>query len=167
MSAKNLLAAFVLVGVLVASGTARATPDFPPALDQDLMLGTGWVETKVDPPDGCHLCHVNGSQGGTPLTSFGTIMQNNGAVPYEAEATAGAALAAIQSADPRAIADIEKGADPNTDPTALTRDPVPEYGCNSVSPGFPSGEGGLVLLGALALTFRLARRSRAVRFDRR
>lgn len=169
MNAKILLAAIVaatlLATLLGSEGAARATPDFPAAADQDLMLPSGWVESKVDPPDGCHLCHVNES-GGMPLTAFGTLMQDDGAVAYEATSTAGPALKAIESADPRAIADIEKGVDPNTDPTALTADPVPEYGCTTASPRAPSGAAGIVLFAALALAFRLVPRSRAFRFDR-
>ena len=162
MNAKNLLAALVVVGFFARSVDARATPDFPPAVDADLMLPSGWVETKVDSPDGCHLCHVN-QQGGQPLTAFGTLMQDDGAVPYEAASTAASALAAIGTADPKAIADIKNGTDPNLDPTALSGDPVPEYGCGSVAPGAPPGRAGGVALGALALGFGLARRRRTGR----
>ncbi|HXX70325.1 MAG TPA: hypothetical protein VEK07_24305 [Polyangiaceae bacterium] len=169
MNARNLLAAFVLAGVVALARTARATPDFPAAVDQDLVLGSGWVETKVAPPDGCHLCHVNDPPAapGPPMTAFGTLMLNDGATPYMAASTAGPALMAIQASNPRAIADIEKGTDPNTDPTALTNDPVPEYGCTSVSPGPPTGASGILLFGAFVLAFRLPHRSRAARFDRR
>jgi hypothetical protein len=167
-TARAFLAVFAFLGALAVSGIAHATPDFPPFVDQYLMLSDGGtLEAKVDPPDGCHLCHVNGSQGGTPLTAFGTLMQNNGAVPYEAESTAGPALQALESEAPRAVADIEKGIDPNADPNALTNDPVPGYGCSTASRGPPTGAAGIVLFGAFALAFRLARRNRAFRFDRR
>lgn len=167
MIAKNLLAALAFIGTLAAAREARATPDFPGMLDEDLKLSPGWVETKVDPPDGCHLCHVNGSQGGTPLTAFGTLMQNDGAVPYEASSTAEAALAAIQAMSPKAITDIENGTDPNSDPTALGGDPLPAYGCGSVAPGVPTGRADAIVLGAVVCVLQLARRSRPGRSRRR
>lgn len=161
MSAKKILAAIVCLGILAPSSSARATPDFPPTVDQDLMLPAGWVETKVAPPDGCHLCHVNGSQGGEPLTAFGTLMQDDGAVPYEAASTAASALAAVEAANPRAITDIKDGTNPNSDPTALNDDPVPQYGCGSVAPHAPRGRAGAILLAVLGLAVRLVRRPRA------
>jgi hypothetical protein len=119
---------------------ARATPDFPGAVEMALMLPAGSIASMVDPPDGCRLCHVNGSQGGDPLTTFGTLMKANGAVAYQGAATTPGAIAAIQAMAPKLIADLKKGTDPNSDMSVMSTDPVPEYGCGSIVAG--GGRGG-------------------------
>ena len=83
------------------------------------MLPSDWIASKVDPPDGCHLCHVNESltnevPGGTPLTDFGSLMQANGAMPYTASATAAPALTAIEATEPQLITDLKNGTTPTS-----------------------------------------------------
>jgi MYXO-CTERM domain-containing protein len=128
---KTALTVAAVLTALALCADAHATPDFPGAVEMALMLPAGTIASKVDPPDGCHLCHVNGSQGGDPLTAFGTLMKANGAVAFQAGATAATALSAIQSMDPQTIADLKMGVDPNSDMSVTSTDPVPEYGCAS------------------------------------
>jgi MYXO-CTERM domain-containing protein len=146
--------------VLAAARQARATADFPSKVDQHLMLPAGKI-ASIFPPDGCHLCHVN-EIGGDPLTTFGILMKSNGAVKNE-DATVGPALDAIQMQDPQLIADLTMGKDPNLDmmqPT-LSTDPVPGYGCLSVTPHGPARLAGPLLLAGLGLS--VARRRRRAR----
>jgi hypothetical protein len=159
---KTFVAIAALLVGLSASRIARATPDFPAAVEQALMIPAGTIASKVDPPDGCHLCHVNGSAGGDPLTSFGNLMKANGAVEYEASGTAGPAIAVIEAMDPRFIADIKNGMDPNRDPNAASTntDPAPQYGCGSIAPGMPRAPAGGAIVGVLALASRRGRRRR-------
>jgi hypothetical protein len=158
-----MLVAIVFLGAFVPSATATATPDFPGAVSTYLMLPSDWIASKVDPPDGCHLCHVNGSAGGEPLTDFGSLMQANGAMPYAANATAGPALAAIDEAEPQLITDLKNGTDPNLDQNAFdaNNDAVYQHGCGSIAPGSPSAPGSAVILTGLGWALIAQRRMRS------
>jgi hypothetical protein len=119
------------------------------------------VET-IFPPDGCHLCHVKGSTGGTPNTQFGTIMVANGAMVLQTT-TVTAALGRIEMTAPQLIADLRAGNDPNLDMStgAQNLDPVPSYGCGSIARGRPAGSSDwspvLMLVSGLAAVRRLRR----------
>jgi hypothetical protein len=80
-------------------------------------------------------------------------MKHNGAVAEET-ATLGPALAAIEASDPLAISDIKMGVNPNDDPKWLSgsasTDPVPTYGCGSMSPAPPNGFGNVIVLASIA-----------------
>jgi hypothetical protein len=157
---KALLAATALLGAAAWSPNAGATAGFPAEIDTHLALPAGAIE-NLAPPDGCHLCHVNGSTGGDPLTRFGTLMKSNGAVKYVNSSVDGA-LDALKSSSPRLIDDLKNRINPNDDPDAgagglgANVDPVPQYGCGSISAGTPNAwSGGLV---AAALAASLVRR---------
>jgi hypothetical protein len=146
------------LGLVVAgtalSSRADATPDFPAAVDAALHLtGSNTVEEAVAPRDGCLLCHTTEAGGDQNLDHFGSEMLRNGAVQYEPGTVAGA-LQAIAMSDPLAISDIKMGINPNDDPKwlsgATSTDPVPTYGCGSVSPAPPNGFGGAVVLASIA-----------------
>jgi hypothetical protein len=126
---------------------------FPPVVDTDLHLsGSATIEKAVAPPDGCLLCHLT-EQGGLGTNNrFGLEMLHSGAVAEET-ATIAPALDAIQASDPLAISDIKMGINPNDDPKWLSgstsTDPVPTYGCGSVSPAPPNGFGSGVALASI------------------
>jgi hypothetical protein len=164
-----MLVAIAFLGAFFPSASARATPDFPGAVAGYLMLPSDWIASKVDPPDGCHLCHVNGSAGGEPLTDFGSLMQANGAIAYAASTTAGPALSAIESMEPQLITDLKNGTDPNVDQGAFNanHDAVYQHGCGSIAPGSPSAAGGAVTLTVLGWVLFAHRRMRSVGAGRR
>jgi hypothetical protein len=154
---KTSLAAGVCLCVVAWCSRAMATDGFPNEADTHLGLAKGSI-AKVAPPDGCKLCHVNGSAGGDPLTAFGTLMKANGAVKNQ-NATVGGALDAIAASQPRLIDDLKKGIDPNSDRDAGTdvnARPVPQYGCGSVSGRKPDGGALWLVVGAILV--RVARR---------
>ncbi len=164
-----MLVAIAFFGTFVPSASARATPDFPGAVAAYLMLPSDWIASKVDPPDGCHLCHVNESltnevPGGTPLTDFGSLMQANGAMPYTASATAAPALTAIEATEPQLITDLKNGTDPNLDQGAFnaTNDAVYQHGCGSIAPGSPRAPGGAVVFTVLGWALIAHGRRRSV-----
>jgi hypothetical protein len=150
---------FALVAFLVTialGGPARATPDFPAQVEQCLSLDAGELAAQVDPPCGCHLCHVNGCAGGLPLTDFGTLMQAKGALPLEAAETACPALNSIQVAYPQLIADIKAGIDPNAD----IADSGPRYGCDLIRGAAKQSVGAMFFGACCVLSFARWRRAR-------
>jgi hypothetical protein len=134
---------------------ANATAGFPSEIETHLGLQAGAI-SMIAPPDGCHLCHINGSSGGDPLTAFGTLMKSSGAVKNE-NATVDGALDALQASNPNIIADLKSGMDPNLDQDAGTVNVglTPHYGCGSVSAGRASlPRGGVLLVGMAAVLGR-------------
>jgi hypothetical protein len=163
------LAILAWVGAMAWAPGASATPDFPGAVEQYLRLPSGTLAAKVDPPCGCPLCHVNGCAGGPPLTDFGTLMQANGAVPFQAAQTAAPALAAIEAQEPQLITDLQAGTDPDLDPSLSAAGGV-RYGCALVPGGDSTPPSGVAPLGAvfafLVCRHLGTRRSRSARFRR-
>jgi hypothetical protein len=165
--AKASLSLLALWSALAWGSTAIASPSFPATVDADLDLPPTWVEKTVAPPDGCLLCHNTEAGGLGNTNAFGTEMKRSGAAA-EVTATLKGALAAIAASDPLAIADIKMGENPNKDAKwlegATSVDPVPGYGCGSISPGDPRGSGKVALLGlivAATMGRRMAFRRRA------
>src|SRR5580693_6013892 len=74
-------AASLALLVSLAARTAQATPEFPAAVDKDLML-TKTVETTF-PTLGCRLCHPTESPPASdpPLKPFGQILFGYGTRP--------------------------------------------------------------------------------------
>jgi hypothetical protein len=151
---KKLLAIAICVGTAAVGAKAGATATFPSEIEKHLALPAGAV-AKIAPPDGCHLCHVNGAVGAQPLTAWGTLMKSYGTVKYQ-EATVDGALDAIQASSPNLIVDLKSGIDPNNDRDAGASaylGLVPQYGCGSVSPGAPQGGSAGWLLFAASVAF--------------
>jgi hypothetical protein len=111
-----------IVVALVITGTssARATPDFPHVVVEDL----GLPGITVDPPMGCKLCHPTDG-GGSSLQPFGQLLQQYGAQAND-ENSLRQALSRVEQNDPQLIADIEDGRDPNLDAGDVH---TPQYGC--------------------------------------
>jgi hypothetical protein len=130
---RNVAAALVLI----CPAVARSEPTFPPIVDS-FIDEPGRVEAMFpdsDPP-GCHLCHVNGSTGGLPLTTFGSSLGIQSTVPTTDELMA--ALSALQSSNPRELDDLKMSKNPNDDQAAVADTlPVPDYGCALASERAP------------------------------
>src|SRR5580704_9489465 len=110
LPAAALFRTALLFLVLMWSNPALATPEFPGIVEQVLDLS----KITIDPPQGCTLCHTTDS-GGTALRTFGALVQQYGAQPYQ-DNTLKEALAAVEQNQPQLIADIKAGNDPNDDP---------------------------------------------------
>jgi hypothetical protein len=155
---RNVAAALVLASPAVA----RSEPTFPPIVDS-FIDEPGRVEAMFPAtnPPGCDLCHVNGSTGGLPLTTFGSSLGIQSTVPTTDELMA--ALSALQSSNPRELDDLKMSKNPNDDQAAVADAlPVPDYGCALAPERAPSWSSGqwLVLVGlAIAGGRRRATRS--------
>jgi hypothetical protein len=162
---KASLAVAAFLCAFAVGARAGATAAFPSEIEMHLGLDAGAI-SNVAPPDGCHLCHVNGSAGGDPLTQFGTLMKASGAVKNE-NATVDGALDAIQISNPNLITDLKNGVDPNQDPDAgaVNLGLVPHYGCGSVSAGRATGWSGAWVVALMAAG--LARRTLKTRANHR
>jgi len=119
---RGAIVAVVLALALTGASSARATPDFPQAVVEDL----GLPGITIDPPQGCKLCHPTDS-GGTSLQPFGQLLQQYGVQPYD-ESSLKEALSQVQQNEPQLVTDIEDGRDPNQDPDAANLH-SPRYGC--------------------------------------
>jgi hypothetical protein len=152
-----------LLASLVAS-SAQATPEFPAAVDKDLML-TKTVETTF-PTQGCRLCHPTESPPASnpPLKPFGEILFGYGTRPDDV-ASLQAALTLVQQNEPWLLVDLMSGEDPNLDEHQPSSLPTPDYGCSlgaaPVSGGTPWAAGPFGALLVLAPLVRLARRARS------
>ena len=169
------LAIWILLGAALAARPARATPNFPGALEGDLALAS---------PPACSLCHFGGiTQKGTVNTPFGRAMRAHGLLAYN-ETALRAAL--DQLAQERVDSDgdgtddideLQAGTDPNTPaPGAgggdagtapIMTDPlVPQYGCQAApTPGRGTPSSMAFLCAALAVA-GLGRLRRAESTDR-
>jgi hypothetical protein len=101
---------FVVIGSLGLCAPAVATPNFPPAIQQQLQLGSA---------PGCELCHRGATQAGTVTMPFGAAMRARGLVMYDENALR-IALEAVESqqvdSDSDGLPDIEElktGLNPN------------------------------------------------------
>ena len=143
----------------LAPRDARATPDFPMVVQQELEL----TVITVDPPNGCTLCHTT-DVGGSSLRAFGSLLQQYGAQPYD-EGSLKQALGEAAQNEPQLIADIKAGKDPNDDSSAGSAH-TPEYGC--VAGGREAGRRGTdasaweLLALALGVSVAWRKRRRAV-----
>jgi hypothetical protein len=129
--------------VIALTGTARATPNFPPAIQQHLSLA-------AEPH--CAICHSDGDKGGlgTVTTPFGKNMRQRGLVPFDTNALKNA-LDEMSSRHVNSAGDclddideLKAGRDPNVaDPSCLdggggritpTEGDGPSYGCAVARP---------------------------------
>lgn len=155
---RRLLALSAVVAACAAPAVARATPNFPGAIQSHLG-------GSAPPP--CRVCHVDGITGlGTVNTPFGKNMRARGLVA-EDETTLVAALDAmtkegVDSSGARGTPDVEilrEGLDPNrANPYGAPA--APQYGCGAQLARGDAGAGvpALLVLGVTALwTARVAR----------
>jgi hypothetical protein len=155
-------ALLVLVPLALAfcAGRARATPNFPPAIQAELGASKE--------PD-CSICHVGGKTGlGTVNTKFGTAMRDRGLVA-NSETSLKAAHAKMRTDKVDSNGDgeldvdaLKAGKDPNASSgPGAGADDVPKYGCGASIAGRETRTGDLAVAAALALGLAFAgRRSR-------
>ena len=154
---RGALVAVVLGLAITGTSKARATPDFPQAVVDDL----GLPGITIDPPQGCKLCHPTDA-GGTSLQPFGELLQQYGVQPYD-EGSLKEALSEVQQNEPQLVADIEDGRDPNQDPEAANLH-SPQYGCALEGGPMARSFSSMATFVAIALLRSMRRRaSRAAR----
>jgi hypothetical protein len=159
MTARGLSAAVILVACAACvARPARATPNFPGAIQRDL---------GASQPPLCSICHLCGTTGrGTVNTPWGMAMRSRGLMAYD-EASLATALAAMErdrvDSDGDGVVDVDAvrmGQDPN--PSGLCDqedDTIPRYGCiGRLAAGPPSnGPAAWLLAAALILGAKGAR----------
>jgi hypothetical protein len=145
-------AALAAVLLTLVAAPARATPNFPAAMQSD--LGLSYTPS-------CSICHEGGVTGATTVTTpFGLALIANGIVPYDV-ASLDAALVALTASNPGYIQALQQGTDPNAAADAGT-DGVgpPGYGCTE-GPERTSGGVSVLEFGTLvALAYRRRRHPR-------
>jgi hypothetical protein len=143
----------VVVGLVLAAGTAAASADYPAEIRS--QLGLSYTPS-------CALCHTNGNTGiGTANTPFATSMRARGLVAADVASldTALAALTAeMTDSDGDGVSDIDElkaGSDPNAVGGAIT---PPTYGCFNVTGQGPGPFGACAWLLVLATLAGFRRR---------
>jgi hypothetical protein len=173
---RSALVFTVFCAFLLSARTSRATPNFPPAIQQDLSL---------DYQPDCSICHTDGDQGGlgTVNTPFGKNMRERGLVAFDTTSLQ-SALTQMENGNVDSAGDclddideLKADRNPNDpDPPGVcgdagaqtpTETPQPEalsYGCSMARAGSTIDEGwGLAFVVASLLVWRLrARRARAL-----
>jgi len=139
-----LLAVTVLVPL-----AARATPNFPAAIQRDLQLSA---------PPACTICHATNDGGpGTVVKPFGKYLVSRGLAPFDESSLAGSLAAARgerHDTDGDGVLDIaalQQGLDPNGAPSSGSQLDDPTFGCSATG-----GGAGNTLLLALVVALRLA-----------
>ncbi len=169
---RTTLACAALLALTAVAAPARATPNFPPEIQNHLALSS---------QPACAICHANGVTGlGTVTTPFGQSMRAAGLVANDPTSLDNA-LDLLQAEHISSVGDcmpdIEKlkaGLDPNVaaadagtcDGGAVTGpaggEPLPTYGCGAQmapgAPAFASGAGGGCLVLLVGLLRRRGRR---------
>ena len=147
----------LVTAAVMAPLVARATPNFPGAIDRDLQLSA---------PPACTICHATSEGGaGTVVKPFGKYLVSRGLAPFDENSLAGALAAAAgerHDSDGDGLDDIDalkQGLDPNGRAAVATKLEDPSFGCSAAGDG---GEGSTLLL-ALVIGLRLA----AARMSRR
>jgi len=141
------------VCAMSVAGAARATPNFPGAIQRELGL-------QSPPP--CTICHATNEGGtGTVVKPFGIYLRSRGLVPFDEGSLHIALLAAAgerHDSSGSGVTDIDQlkaGNDPNSPPgggSAGSSVSAPSYGC-STSGGSAAGLLPFAALSA-ALLFR-------------
>ncbi len=152
-----LFFALVMSCVLLGAVPARATPNFPGAVQR--FLGA----SQTPPCSLCHLCGITGR--GTVNTPWGVAMRARGLTAYD-EPSLSAALASMErdkvDSDGDGVIDVDAvrmGKDPNPSETCED-DTIPRYGCvGRISSAPPRANSAWLLMSAIAL-FAMGRRSR-------
>lgn len=156
---RRLAFAAALVALSAATSSARATPNFPAAIQAN-------VGAPAQPP--CTICHNNPGGGlGTVTTRFGMYMRSRGLMPFDVGSLQ-TALAADRAekhvSNDIGIDDIDalmRGLDPNAPMGASGGEPPPEYGCVGRVAGHAHGTAwNALLIASVAAGFVFVRRSR-------
>jgi len=133
----------MLTLLLILTGLARATPNFPDAV-------ATWADLPCSPP--CALCHASGGGARTP---FALALKDRGLVPGD-ETSLYDALDQLDAdgvdSDNDGMTDADElraGIDPNPGDLVLCEIPTPMYGC--FDQGRASGSLGGLLLAIAAL----------------
>ena len=139
----------LLTVVFVVPLAARATPNFPAAIERDLQLASA---------PACTICHATNSGGaGTVVKPFGKYLVSRGLTPFDENSLAGALAAAAgerHDTDGDGILDVDalkQGLDPNG---ASSHGPAledPTFGCSTTGAGGATSTGLLVLVAILRL----------------
>ena len=156
------LSFMALLGVLVTSGTVRARPAYPAAIEDAASI-------PCAPP--CTLCHtVSPGTRGTATKVFAFALQRNGLIPDRPETISPAVtqLRAKQvDSDGDGVADVAElatGSDPS-DPRAGAELCGPTYGCGArvarTPPSQAASDHWLLALGFAAALLERARRRRS------
>ncbi len=147
-----------VVSLALAAGlllplSANATPNFPAALQSELLL-------SQEPS--CAVCHQGEPTSGTATTPLGSDLRAHGLMAYDEDSL----LSAVQAlrtektdGDGDGVSDVDElvaGTDPNLGAEASPLLPEPTYGCNASSEGL----GLLALVGALLALVPSRRRAR-------
>jgi hypothetical protein len=160
--------AFVVTGALALTSLARATPQYPGALDDELATDC------PDPLSRCLICHTTAAGGKTAFQPFAlTLRANNFYRPNDPNGLrATLRLLALPANNPDSdedgVTDIDELRQCRN-PSGGEFDSVPEYGCDGARVAPPSdrwGAAAALLLGAI-LGGGVARRARAARRPRR
>jgi len=156
--------------VLAMTSLARATPQYPAALDAELMLAVGCP----DPLSRCLICHTTAAGGKTAFQAFALTLRDNGFYrpndPNGLRATL--RLLALPANNPDSDGDGVTDLDELRqcrNPSGGEFDSVPEYGCDGARVAPPSDRWGMAaalllasfLSGALVRRVRVERRSPA------
>ena len=156
---RRVLALCIVALLALAAAPARATPNFPGAVQRQLAA--------IAAPD-CSICHVNGRVGrGTVNTPFGSGMRARGLVLYD-EASLVRALMAMEAArvdsDGDSVLDVDAirmGKSPNPPEADLPDETIPTYGCfGSVAPRPAPPQTVLLACAVVALGVLVLRRRR-------
>ena len=128
---------------------ARATPNFPPAIQRDLQLSSS---------PACTICHATNDGGaGTVTKPFGKYLVSRGLVAFDENSLAGALAATAgerHDTDGDGVLDIDalkQGLDPNGSPSHISNLEDPTFGCSTTGSGGGTSTALLVLVVLLRL----------------
>jgi hypothetical protein len=128
---------------------ARATPNFPVAIQRDLQLSSS---------PACTICHATNDGGaGTVTKPFGKYLVSRGLVAFDENSLAGALAATAgerHDTDGDGVLDIDalkQGLDPNGSPSHISNLEDPTFGCSTTGSGGGTSTALLVLVVLLRL----------------
>lgn len=157
-------AAFVVTSALGLTSLARATPQYPGAIDAELATSC------PDPLSRCLICHTTAAGGKTAFQPFALTLQANGF--YRPNDPNGLRTTLRLLALPANNPDSDEDGVTDLDELRQCRNPsggefdsVPEYGCDGARVAPPTdrwGAAAALLLGVI-LSAGLVRRTRAER----
>jgi hypothetical protein len=165
---RSLLVSGALAITLGQSGAAHATPQYPGAIDQELMVNC------PDPLSRCLICHTTAAGGKTAFQVFALTLKDNNFYrpndPTGLRNTLRVIALANTDSDGDGVPDIEELRQCRN-PSGGEFDSGPEYGCDGahLAPAPHLDRWGLAAAGLLGLGLcaRLVGRARVARAARR